>query len=91
MSLHIKLSEEAEAQFRVQRRNSRIAAIFISGLFMILVFLVFGLIVLKSMPPEIVDIDVSYGPEKVISTDPETPKPKPVTSKPSPPANRPTM
>lgn len=88
MSLHIKLSEEAEAQFRVQRRNSRIAAIFISGLFMILVFLVFGLIVLKSMPPEIVDIDVSYGPEKVISTDPEPPKPKPVTSKPSPPANQ---
>lgn len=55
---------------------------------MILVFLVFGLIVLKSMPPEIVDIDVSYGPEKVISTDPEPPKPKPVTSKPSPPANQ---
>lgn len=87
MSIHIRLSEEAEGRMRSDRRNSKILSILISGLFMVLVFLVFGLIALKAIPPEIVDIDVTYPPKEVISSDPEPPKPKSALSKPKSPAN----
>jgi hypothetical protein len=52
MSLHIRLSEEAEAELRIQKRNSSICSVIISGLVIAVIILVLGLIALKGIPLE---------------------------------------
>jgi len=89
MSIHVKLSEQAEVQIRLQRRNSKIASIFISGLIVFLVFLVFGLIVLKAIPHETEPFKVIYAaPTEPVAVKPLS-KAKTIPSNPAPPANRP--
>lgn len=89
MSLHIKLSEEAEAKFRKQKRNSSICSVIISGLVITVIILVLGLIALKSIPPNVTDIEV-YDVKSVKPPEIKPPSIKqPSRGKPSPPSERP--
>ncbi len=86
MSLHIKISQEAEAELRKQKRNSSIYSVFISGLVIALIILVFGLIALKGIPVDPGGITAI----PVRSVEPPTIKPPtvklPSRGKPSPPS-----
>ncbi|MES2981822.1 MAG: prenyltransferase/squalene oxidase repeat-containing protein [Verrucomicrobiota bacterium] len=89
MSIHIKLSEEAEAEFRKQKRNSSIFSIIISGLIITMIILVLGLIALNSIP---IKVEKDFEVTHVKGTDlskPEPPKVKNEThSKPTPPSRQ---
>lgn len=88
MSIHIKPSEEAEAEFRKQKRNSSIFSIIISGLIITLIVLVLGLFALKSIPKDEIKIHVTNYPS-FAPPSPEPPKTNPVNRpKPSPPSER---
>lgn len=90
MSIHIRLSEEAEAELRKQKRNSSIFSMIISTLVISLIFLVLGLIALKAIP-----IAKENDFEVIHVKGDEIPKPEPPTvkplarSKPSAPSERP--
>lgn len=86
MSIHIRLSEEAEAEIRKQKRNSSICSVIISGLVISVIFLVLGVIALKSIPVEKVDIIAIHVDSNEIS-DPKPPVVKPISrGKPSRPS-----
>jgi hypothetical protein len=88
MSIHIKLSKEAEDKMNAQRRNSTILSLLFSGLFIALILVVFGLIALNVIQePQRPDITCEY---ETVSKDipiidpPDVPKS--VISKPKAPA-----
>ena len=88
MSIHVKLSKEAEDKMNAQRRNSTILSLLFSGIFIALILVVFGLIALNVIQePQRPDITCEYKPvskDIPIIDPPEIPKS--VISKPKAPA-----
>lgn len=78
MSLHIKLSEEAENELRKQKRNSSILSVIVSVGIIAVIILVFGLIALKTISIEKPDI-IAYVDHSDLINDPKPPVVKPVS------------
>lgn len=85
MSIHVRPSEEAEAQMKIERRNSSIVSIFISVSVIVLIFLVLGYFLIPNIPKPIEGFIVQSVPkEDVTPIKPEKVN-NPSRSKPSAP------
>jgi len=89
MSIHVRLSAEAEDKLHREKRNSTIASVLFSVLVIAAIFGVLGLIALKVMPKENPDFDITYSPPVGPPEPPKPPTLKTARSKPSAPADRP--
>jgi hypothetical protein len=75
MSIHAKLSPEAEARLAAQRRNSSISSAIISLLVIVIIGLALGLVFLPSMVKE-TPVIVTYQSNEAMDKDPEPEKVK---------------
>ena len=88
MSIHVKISKEAEDRMNAQRRNSTILSLVFSGLFIGLILVIFGLIAFNVIQKqEEIQIKCVYESELIDPPGPVNPPvPKSVRSLPKAPA-----
>jgi hypothetical protein len=88
MSIHVRLSEEAEDTLRRQKRDSTIVSVLFSVLIILAIFGILGFIALKVIPNEPEPgFGVTYI-KSVVPPKPVAPKPDAIHTKPAPPSDR---
>ncbi len=87
MSLHVRLSAEAQAKLERDKRNSTLLSIVSAAITLIVIFCLLGFWLLPKIEDVGPEIVVISSPEKETPPDPYPDRPTPTRQNPSPPAN----